>query len=453
MSTVKISALPAASGVTTDDVFPIVNAPATIPETQKATAAQVATFVRAQTGAIVATGLVGSGATLILNPSSASTDVRIAGDANANTLFVKGSTDCVGILNAAPTTKLDITGTGKATALAGSGASLTNITASVTKFQSLTTDPSPLVIDTVWYNTTSHAYKCVRLLTVFTASSAITTARANGGGVGTPSAALVFGGEATASTFTTTSEKWNGSAWSSTGAVSADRRQGNGCGTSSSALTCGGYAVFGSPYTAPSVNSEKYNGTSWSTTGSQIIGRGSSGIFGTATDALVFSGYGNGTGYTATSEVFNGSTWASSVIFLLAEEGVVSNAGASSTSGITTARYGGTQMYSFNGITWSTAGSRTAAVGWGMGGGTATAAIGIGGTNNGAGSGAVATSEAYNGATWSASATMGTARYGPAGGGTSSTSVLVAAGKTNTTYQTSTEILSQANTALTFTLA
>lgn len=45
MANIKISALPAASAVTSDDLVPIVNAPGTTPETQKATAEQVKTYV------------------------------------------------------------------------------------------------------------------------------------------------------------------------------------------------------------------------------------------------------------------------------------------------------------------------------------------------------------------------------------------------------------------------
>ena len=453
MATTKISALPAATTADAADLTIVVtDIGAGALQDQKATVTQAATYSRALTGATTASAIVGSGSSLIINTSLAASDTRIAGVSVASLFQVSASLDKVGIATAVPTQKLDVTGTVNATLFAGSGASITGFTGNATAFRTVATDPSPLVAGDVWYNSTSDAFKCSVSLIAFAASSSITTPRTNHGGAGTPAAAVVFGGETTASTFTLTAEKWSGTAWSSTGSVSANRRQGNGCGTSSAALSCGGYSVFGSPYTAPSPNSEKYDGTSWATTGSQAYSRGSSGIFGTSTSALVFSGY-SSAGYTATSESFNGSTWASSTAYPNAEEGIWSNAGASSTSGITTGRYGYTAMHSYNGTAWSSASSRASAIGWGCGGGTATAAIGIGGTNNGAGTGAVATSEAYNGSTWAAGVAMATARFGPAGGGTSSTSVLVTAGKTGTTYQTSTEILSAGTVAKTFTVA
>ncbi len=48
MADAKISALPAATGVTADDLFAIVDDPGGAPITQKATAAQLRTFIGAQ---------------------------------------------------------------------------------------------------------------------------------------------------------------------------------------------------------------------------------------------------------------------------------------------------------------------------------------------------------------------------------------------------------------------
>lgn len=54
MADVKISALPAASGVTADDLIPIVNDPAGSPATQKATAAQLAAYLLGSGGGATA---------------------------------------------------------------------------------------------------------------------------------------------------------------------------------------------------------------------------------------------------------------------------------------------------------------------------------------------------------------------------------------------------------------
>ncbi len=56
MADTKVSALPAASGVTADDLIPIVNDPSGTPATQKATAAQLASYVLGGTVTVTAAG-------------------------------------------------------------------------------------------------------------------------------------------------------------------------------------------------------------------------------------------------------------------------------------------------------------------------------------------------------------------------------------------------------------
>lgn len=113
MANIKITALPAASGVTADDVLPIVNAPATTPETQKATGTQLATFVRGVAGAVTATEIIPSGSELVVNNAGADADFRVEGDTDANALFVDASTDRVGIGTNTPAVKLDVNGAAK----------------------------------------------------------------------------------------------------------------------------------------------------------------------------------------------------------------------------------------------------------------------------------------------------------------------------------------------------
>jgi hypothetical protein len=161
MANVKISALPAATSVTTDDLVPMVNDPGggSI-ETQKATITQVATYVRGTTGTTTATNLVGNGTELSFNTAGAAMDTRIAGSSQANLVFVKASTNYVGIGTNSPTQKLDVNGTAKATTLTGSGASLTGIGTTATNFTSLASDPGSPANGDVWYNTTTGLFKC-----------------------------------------------------------------------------------------------------------------------------------------------------------------------------------------------------------------------------------------------------------------------------------------------------
>ncbi len=163
MSTIQISTLPAASAITADDLLPIEHDPSGASVTQKATAAQVATTVRAKTAAYVTTNIVPSGATsLTVNATQADVDVRIKGTADAALVFLDAGTNRVGIGTATPTTLLDVSGTLKATTFTGSGASITGIPGTASSFQSLASDPASPTNGDVWYNTTTNVFKCKR---------------------------------------------------------------------------------------------------------------------------------------------------------------------------------------------------------------------------------------------------------------------------------------------------
>ena len=160
MSTIQISALPAASAITADDLLPIEHDPSGTPVTQKATAAIFAAGVRGIAGAYVTTNIVPSGATsLTVNAAQADVDVRIKGDTDAALVFLDAGTNRVGIGTATPTTLLDVSGTLKATAFTGSGASLTGLVGTAQEFQSLASDPASPSNGDVWYNTTSNTFK------------------------------------------------------------------------------------------------------------------------------------------------------------------------------------------------------------------------------------------------------------------------------------------------------
>jgi len=163
MSTIQISALPAASAITADDLLPIEHDPSGTPVTQKATAAIFAAGVRGIAGAYVTTNIVPSGATsLTVNATQADVDVRIKGDTDAALVFLDAGTNRVGIGTATPTTLLDVSGTLKATAFTGSAASMTGVVATSASFQSLASDPGSPANGDVWYNTTSGTFKCKR---------------------------------------------------------------------------------------------------------------------------------------------------------------------------------------------------------------------------------------------------------------------------------------------------
>lgn len=85
MSTIKISALPAATDVTADDLVPIVDAPGTSPVTQKATAQQVKNFVLGSTnGDANIAGAIAVN-TNKFTVASSTGNTAIAGDLSVNT--------------------------------------------------------------------------------------------------------------------------------------------------------------------------------------------------------------------------------------------------------------------------------------------------------------------------------------------------------------------------------
>lgn len=160
MAATKISALPAASSPSAADLTLVVeDFGSGAYQNQKATITQVATYSRASTGATTISAIVGSGSSLIMNDAAADSDTRIAGTTSATLFFVDAGLDKVGIATAIPAQKLHVTGTVDATLFAGSGSGLTGV--GVTGFQVLASDPT-LTLGVVWYNSTSHEFKCCR---------------------------------------------------------------------------------------------------------------------------------------------------------------------------------------------------------------------------------------------------------------------------------------------------
>ncbi len=157
MATTKISALPAATSADAADLTIALNGSSD----EKATVTQIATFSRAVAGATTVSAIVGSGSSLIINTALADSDTRIAGTTSANLFFVDAGLDKVGIATAVPTQKLDVTGTVNATLFAGSGSSLTGIpNGTTTAFTVVASDPASPANGDVWYNSTTHLFKC-----------------------------------------------------------------------------------------------------------------------------------------------------------------------------------------------------------------------------------------------------------------------------------------------------
>jgi len=239
------------------------------------------------------------------------------------------------------------------------------------------------------------------------ATGSLNTARYYLGGTGTHSAALSFGGDTNGSgNYVATTEKFNGSAWSTNAGwnLNTARYMLTGTGTQSAALSFGGFI---STFDA---TTEKFNGSSWTASGSLNTARSLLARAGTQSAALSFGG--NASGNSAVTEKFNGSTWAASGNLNTAREGL-SGAGVQSAAlsfgGYIAAASAITEK--FNGSTWIATGTLNTARHYMAGCGTQNAALSMGGIIS-------AVTEKFNGSTWAASGNMNTARYGLAGAGT-----------------------------------
>ena len=179
--------------------------------------------------------------------------------------------------------------------------------------QSLSSDPSPSQIGQVWYNSTSKTLKVTILETITTNAWAsggnVNTGRYGLAGAGTQTAALIFGGVTfPGAVAQSATEKYDGTNWTSVNPLNTARgtSDGNigGAGTQTSAL------VFtGSSPGTPGISSttEKYDGTNWTSVNSMNTPRGRVGGCGTQTSALVFGGT-PPAALTAT-EKYDGTNW------------------------------------------------------------------------------------------------------------------------------------------------
>jgi len=144
--------------------------------------------------------------------------------------------------------------------------------------------------------------------------NSLNTARANGGGAGTQTAALAFNGATPTapppSNAVTATEKWNGTTWTSVNPMNTSRWIGAGTGTQTACVYAGGYNPAGGPQTAVSA-CESWNGTTWTTVNSINSQRGYVVGSGTQTAAIIYGGYNwNGPGQSDAVETYNGTSWA-----------------------------------------------------------------------------------------------------------------------------------------------
>ena len=280
-------------------------------------------------------------------------------------------------------------------------------------------------------------------------------AKVQGGGSGTTSGGLIFGGftfPGGPPTFVilAETETWNGSAWTEVNDLNAVRYTNTGSkgGSSTASITFG-------RATSPTAIVEKWDGTNWTEVGDLNSGRESIGGSGTSTDGLGFGGTPN----TTKTEAYNGTSW-TEVADLSVGRSQIGGTGASGSSalafgGATPSESSATeewttsstftqtnlgQVYYNSGSNafkvtrtvlgtgaWASGGNLNAAKARGGSAGIQTAALFFGGEISGASKST--TNELYNGSAWSEVADLNSSRSSNFGFGVSTSAV--SAGGTN----------------------
>ena len=292
--------------------------------------------------------------------------------------------------------------------------------------QSLGSDPSPLVEVQVWYNTSSNTLKASpNFLGTGSWASAgtLNTVRPNnwGGGSGTQTAALAFGGYTVPAGVTNKTESYNGTAWTETGDLMNTARYGSAaCGTQTATLCFSGNAV--SP-NATAIT-EEYNGSSWVVKNTMPTSKADGTGAGTTEAAKYYSGRGGPPAYTVNTDVFDfdGTNWSVGT----ANNTARSQAGGGGTSTDAVFVGGGPPTVAifekWNGSAWAEAPDLNTARRAAFASVTDGDNVMLGG-----GEGGNALTELYNGVSWSVQAVQATEHYKNAASTASSTAAIAIA--------------------------
>jgi hypothetical protein len=144
--------------------------------------------------------------------------------------------------------------------------------------------------------------------TSWTELADLTSARGEGGGAGTTTAALGFGGAESPASIVSKTESWNGTSWTEVNDLNTARYQTtSGMGRDYAAALLAGGRTPGSPTVAIT---ESWNGTSWTEVGDLNTARSiGAGQTGTNTSALVAGGNSGPPPASANTEEWNGTSW------------------------------------------------------------------------------------------------------------------------------------------------
>jgi len=226
-------------------------------------------------------------------------------------------------------------------------------------------DPSTLRAGEVWYNATSNTLKGVVSFAAWSSTAPLITAVFQNAGTGIQTAALSCnGGTGPPASYRSTTEEYDGSAWTAGGVTAYSGAYGGASGTQTSALAGGGDG------NAPGACGE-YDGTTWTVGGALGFNAYQTKFAGSQTASVAAGGY-----YQTNAFEYNGSSWTDSG---QAMPTVVYGAGAVGTQtaaaflcGIVVSPPSPSSLtQDWNGSSWSLGPANTLSGGGGQGGGQA----------------------------------------------------------------------------------
>jgi hypothetical protein len=298
----------------------------------------------------------------------------------------------------------------------------------------------------VWYDKSTGVLKSVVSFDTWFSGTPLSEARRLGGGFGTNSASITFGGFPGNKT---TTEEYNGSGWVSGGALNnGTARFAGSTGTLTAGLTAGGLS---SP-TVYQNSTEEYNGTSW-TTGNNLPaarGCGSRGGIGTQTAAIIaVGGDGIPTNADAATLKYDGTNWTAGGSMntgRLYTAGFGTQTAGLYAGGYTTAAVANVELY--DGTSWSeTTDISTARYSFASSTNSPQTSGVIAGGD--AAPGQTNATESWNGSSWTTRATMGTAISTGTGAGSSSGSMMSSGGYISPSAKTNVEEFTQSINTIT----
>ena len=241
-------------------------------------------------------------------------------------------------------------------------------------------------------------------------------------GIGSSTAGLVFGGEAPAQV--TSTEQYNGTAWTEVNNLNAAQIAHASAGTLTSGMSALGAL-------SPGSNVEDWNGSSWATNPHSLnSARQFPGGDGASNDSAIMVG-GEPAPNGALTEIYNGSSWTESGDLNTARNQLA--AAGTVTALIAIGGNTGADAETFNGSSWTAVTDMNSGRGGLCGSGTSTLALAFAGNPD------VAKTENWNGSAWTELNDLSTGReFGASSNITGNTSAFMAGGHT-TTYVANTE--------------